>query len=484
MTVRVRYAPSPTGYQHFGNLRTAVFNYLFARKYGGVFVLRIEDTDRERSKKEYEDLIKEDFEWLGLKIDESPWHGGEYGPYRQSERLHIYEEHLERLVKENKVFKCFCEGEGEPEIEALKEKKQVVSPDPCRVLTPEDVKRFEKEGRPFCWRFATPRDTIIRFKDLVRGNVRVKASEVTDFVVIKQDGMPTYHFGVVVDDALMKITHVIRGRDHLTNTANHWLLYDALGYEKPTWCHISRTSKLKKREMLDALDHLEMGVRPKKPIPIIGYRKLGYLPEAIVNYSALLGWHPRDEVEKFNLDDKIEEFDTKDLTKGDSAFDISKFNWLSEKYIKEADVGRLSELARPFFGDADITPPEDKLYLRLIDALRGKCVMVSELPPRFVPFVGGVKPTEDGAGALKEPGAKEVLGLIVEKMEAKTDLKAEDFDPIIREVGEELGVKGKNLFFPIRSAIIGMPHGPMMSLYLEIFGKEEVLRRLRAGIGE
>ncbi|MHC4663973.1 MAG: glutamate--tRNA ligase [Planctomycetota bacterium] len=485
MTVRVRYAPSPTGYQHFGNLRTAVFNYMFARKQGGTFILRIEDTDLERSKKEYEEQIRADFEWLGLDIDESPWHGGEYGPYRQSERIDIYREHLEKLIKDGMAFKCFCDADEE-KVEAGKgsKKGKLSEPDPCRFLSAEDAARYEKEEKPYCWRFATPRDKVVRFKDLVRGDVRVKGSEVTDFVLLKKDGMPTYHFSVVVDDALMKITHIIRGRDHLTNTANHWLLYEALGFEKPTWCHISRTSKLKKREMLDALDNLEPGVRPKAPIPIMGYRKLGYLPEAVVNYSCLLGWHPRDEQEKFVFINKIREFNTKDLTKGDSAFDMAKFNWLAERYILEEEPAWLAKLARPFFEKAGVPVPEDAVFEKLLDALRGKCAMLSELPPRFLPFVSDVEPDEQANEALSDPKGKEVILAVAGKLEAASDFAPADFDNLIREVGEELELKGKALFWPLRSALIGTPHGREMPLYIEVFGKEGVVKRLRAAVGD
>jgi len=267
--VRVRFAPSPTGYLHIGNARTALFNYLFARKNNGVFILRIEDTDKERSKKEYEEGIIEDLRWIGIEWDEGPDVGGEYGPYRQSERLSIYREVADRLLKEGKAYKCFCTKE---EIE--KRTKGTGYDGKCRSLTEKEIEKFEKEGKEYVLRFKIPEKKKIVVNDLIRGKVEFETDFITDFIIMKSDNTPTFHFAVVVDDYLMKITHVIRGEDHLSNTPKHIMLFEAIGSEIPEFAHMSMTlgpdrTRLSKR-------HGATSVK--------AYKEDGYLPEAFFHH--------------------------------------------------------------------------------------------------------------------------------------------------------------------------------------------------------
>jgi glutamyl-tRNA synthetase len=449
-----------------GNIRTAVFNWMFAKKHGGAFILRIEDTDRERSKKEYERGIYEDLEWIGITPDESPVHGGDFGPYRQTERFEIYREQAEILRNMRNAYPCFCAPE---DLEARRKHAMEKGLSPgydnrCRGLSVEIVEQYIKEGKPYSLRFRVTGGRKVRVNDTVRGTVAWDTSEIPDFVIMKSDATPTYHFGVVVDDHLMGITHVIRGRGHLDNTALHIMLYDALGYPAPEYAHISHTRGLSKR---------------KGSENIRGYREAGYLGAAVLNYACLLGWYPRDEKEKFNPAERAAEFELSDLQKADSTFDHQKFNWLAGQYIRDLDADELARLAKPFFEKAGISDNNPEHYKKVIRVVQPRAKTLAELPAEAAAFYGIIEPGDEEKEILATEKAKSVLAALREKLASLDVLSPESFNSAIAEAGKEAGVKGKDLYFPIRAALIGRAKGLELKLVGPLLGKDECIRRLK-----
>jgi nondiscriminating glutamyl-tRNA synthetase len=338
--IRVRFAPSPTGPLHIGGARSALFNFLLAKKLGGKFILRIEDTDRERSSRESEVNIYESLKWLGMNWDEGPDVGGAYGPYRQMERLDIYQEYTQKLLAEGKAYYCYC-SEEELEKERQEALAQGGSPQysgKCRLLSAEGREKYEAEGRKPVVRFRVPEDKEIVINDLVRGEVAFQSEEVGDFIIVKSDGIPTYNYAVVIDDALMKISHVIRAEEHLSNTPRQILLYEALGFEIPQFAHIS---------LILGKDRSKMSKR-HGATSVVQYKEEGYLPEAVVNFLALLGWAPEGEAEIFSLEELIKEFSLERVAKNPAVFDMEKLRWINGIYLRECSLDKLTELALPY----------------------------------------------------------------------------------------------------------------------------------------
>ncbi|HHT9121209.1 MAG TPA: glutamate--tRNA ligase, partial [Candidatus Hypogeohydataceae bacterium YC41] len=337
--IRVRFAPSPTGLIHLGNARTALFNWLFARHNEGVFILRIEDTDVTRSDPYYTELIMEDLRWLGTDWQEGPDVGGPYGPYVQSQRLAIYKGFAEKLLKEGKAYPCYC---TQSELEERRKAALARGRPPrydnrCRNLSESEKKSFEAHGRTPSLRFKIPGGKLA-FEDIIRSKCEFNLDVLGDFVIMKAEGTPSFHLAVVVDDALMKITHVIRGEDHLSNTPLHLLLFEALGYPGPHYAHLPMIAG----EEGDPLS------KRAGAFSIQDYRRLGYLPEALVNYMLLLGWSPRQRKEKITLEEAVEKFSINNISRSPAHFDRKKLDWLAEKYLREADPERLTELIIPF----------------------------------------------------------------------------------------------------------------------------------------
>ncbi|HHT9130309.1 MAG TPA: glutamate--tRNA ligase, partial [Candidatus Brocadiaceae bacterium] len=317
--VRVRFAPSPTGLLHIGNARMAIFNWLFAKRHDGIFILRIEDTDAARSDKKYMDQLIEDLHWLGLTWQEGPDVGGQYGPYLQSERLHIYHDFCQKFLKEGIAYRCYCTPE---ELEERRRIAKLTGRPPrydnrCRELTDKQKKAFETSGLNFTIRFKVP-DELVIFDDLIRGTCQFNMSLIGDFVIMRSDETPSFHFAVAADDTLMNITHVIRGEDHLSNTPCHILLFNALKTPSPQFAHLSLTM---------GADRTLLSKR-HGAFSISEYRKLGYLPEALLNYMMLLGWAPKNKKEKFTVEDIINTFEIRDMSKASSVFDQQKLDWL------------------------------------------------------------------------------------------------------------------------------------------------------------
>lgn len=474
MTVRVRFAPSPTGHLHIGGARTALFNYLFAKKHKGTYILRIEDTDRSRNKENAEAGFIEGFKWLGLSWDEGPDVGGAYGPYRSMERLDIYREYIEQLLAEGKAYRCYCtkeELEAEKE-EMVKEGKIPRYSGKCRHLCEDDRQKYEAENRSFTIRFRVPdEEETLSFHDLIRGDVSFSSQEMDDFVIVKSDGIPTFHFAVTVDDGLMKITHVIRGEEHLSNTPKHILLFKAFNFPVPQFAHIPLIlnedgKKLSKRDE-SILQFIEQ------------YRDLGYLPEAVNNYLALLGWSPAGEYaeqEIFSMGQLIEQFSLERISKAGAIFDPEKLAWMNGQYIKAADVDRLTNLAQHYL--AHLQLPEERIRELVLLFQTGMNAVSEIVDLSNIFFQDDVTYDEEAKEILTGESVSTVLPAFKEKLLVLEDYNADVIKQTLKAVQKETGYKGKQLFMPIRVAATGQTHGPDLNQTLYLLGKEKVIRRL------
>jgi nondiscriminating glutamyl-tRNA synthetase len=469
--VRVRFAPSPTGHLHVGGARTALFNWLFARHSRGTFVLRIEDTDQNRSTVESESAVLEDLKWLGLDWDEGPGVGGPHGPYRQSDRLPTYVEHAERLLADGSAFHCYCtDGELEEKRKAALAAGKVPQYDgTCRELTDDERREREAEGRAPTIRLRAPvKDVAV--SDLVRGEIEFRKEMLGDFVLMKSDGTPTYNFAVVVDDALMRITHVIRAEEHLPNTMRQVLLYEAMGYEPPAFAHVSLIvdkdrSKLSKR---------------RGATSVAEFREQGYLPGALLNYLALLGWSPPDSEELMKVPELVAKFELSRVSASPAAFDEDKLDWVNSHHIREEPLADVTVLAMPFAEEAGLLEPDFGRFEEMVELARDGLKRLSDLPEAIAFFYDGHYETESEAAGWTSSGpAKQVLAATVSRLKADgSELSAASFKAALKEVGAELGVKGKDLFMPVRSALTGRTHGPALGEIAALLGRRLVVERL------
>jgi glutamyl-tRNA synthetase/nondiscriminating glutamyl-tRNA synthetase len=459
--VRVRFAPSPTGQLHIGNVRTALFNWLFARQKGGTFILRIEDTDVERSEARYETQLLEDLKWLGLDWDEGPDVGGPYPPYRQSDKMDVYRAYAERLIQEKKAYYCFCTAEElEREREqALKEQRQPIYSGKCRGLAPDEVARRRSAGEPAAIRLQIPEHPI-RFHDIVRGDVEFSNEVVSDPIIVRSGGMPVYNYVVVIDDADMKITHVVRGDDHISNTPKQVAVYEALGLPVPEFAHLS-TILGPDRERLS---------KRHGATSVANFREMGILPEALMNYLALLGWAPTGgDREIFPKDELIKEFSLERVTPSPAIFDTEKLHWLNRHYIKQSPPERIHAMGIGFLQRAGLLPASLTESVsgwadKLIDLLAPYVDQMDQLPQR-----AGIIFKHDPAAALAQPENAEtfasekaaaVVKAFAQRVAGESPLTPERFKAIMNEIKTEAGVKGKNLFHPVRIALIGSHSGP------------------------
>ena len=473
--VRVRFAPSPTGFLHIGNARTALFNWLFSRHVGGTFVLRIEDTDVVRSEEKYTRGIMEDLRWLGIEWDEGPAVGGPYGPYIQSERLELYRKLSEELYRRGKAYPCYCTPE---DLAARRKSARASGKAPrydnrCRTLSEKERKSLEAEGRPSALRFIVP-DKIITVDDLVRGQCEFDLSLFGDFVIMKPNGTPSFHFAVVADDGLMKITHVIRGEDHLTNTPLHILLFEALGYEPPIFAH------------LPLIKGEEQEVLSKRfgDFSINNLRKRGYLPEALVNYMLLLGWSHGEKKEKYTIDEAVKRFDILNVSRSPAAFNAKKLDWLAGQYMCEKELDALTELAVPYLQDAALLPSEKdhidyERVGRIVDAVRPGLHCLSQIPKEADfffkrPIMGG-----EAAAALSTECAQNIISKIINCLGRHKSFSSEDFKELRATISRDLNVTAKDVMMTLRLALTGRPHGPELYSVISILGMEETINRLK-----
>ncbi|MEN3338265.1 MAG: nondiscriminating glutamyl-tRNA synthetase [Acidobacteriota bacterium] len=462
--MRVRFAPSPTGQLHVGNARTALFNWLLAHGKDGTFILRIEDTDTERSTRESETSILEDLRWLGLDWDEGPDVGGLHGPYRQSERVHLYASYANELIAGGLAYYCFCspgklEDDRKGDLAAGRPPKYHGT---CRDIPPDEARERMAAGERPVIRFAVPENVEVSFQDLVRGEVSFSSDVIGDPVLVRSDGRPAYNFAVVVDDAVMEITHVIRGEDHISNTPRQVLLYQALGFTQPEFAHLS---------LVMGPDHTPLSKR-HGATSVAEFRARGYLPEALVNYLALIGWSPGGGQELLPIEELARRFALEDVGHSAGIFDQEKLGWMNRHYMKEASPARLAaETVRYFLARGYLRRRTDEGMEYLISALPmavGSVDRLDEIPDRLK-FLFEFDPAaslarEDVAGVLHEPGARAVIEALPLELAEAGPLDRETFREAAARVRQRTGQKGKSLFHPIRIALTGQAGGPELDL--------------------
>jgi nondiscriminating glutamyl-tRNA synthetase len=473
MSVRVRFAPSPTGSLHVGGARTAYFNWLFARQHGGVLVLRIEDTDVERSSADSETGVLDDLRWLALDWNEGPDTGGPHGPYRQSERLGLYRERAEHLVAQGAAYPCFC---TDAELESRRAAALAAGRPPhydgrCRVLSAAEREALRRESRPESIRFAVPPGERV-LQDRVRGEVRFPEGVVGDFVLLRSNGLPTYNFACVVDDAGMRISHVIRAEEHLSNTPRQLMLYQALGADPPEFAHVP---------LILNRDRSKMSKRSgEAAVAVADWRDAGYVPEALLSYLALLGFHPGDEREVLSRAELLEAFALERVGKSGSVFDADKLRWMNAHVLHHADGARLDGWAGAFLPDAARALPEARRRA-LLEAVRGNLATLADLPRELAPFVDPALEFESEAlAALAAPRAGELCEALAGALEGLAEWSGEQVKSAVQSLGKTLGLKGRELFQPVRAALTGRTHGPELPLIAELLGRERCVARLRA----
>ncbi|KGK91036.1 glutamyl-tRNA synthetase [Desulfosporosinus sp. HMP52] len=478
MEIRVRFAPSPTGPLHIGGARSALFNYLWARKNKGTFIVRSEDTDLERSSRESEHNILQALRWLDIQWNEGIEVGGEHGPYRQTDRLELYKDYQERLLADGHAYYCYCsEEELEQERQSLIAKGETPRYlGKCRNLSTEQREAFELEGRKPVIRFRVPEGQAIHISDKVRGDVVFDSNGIGDYVIVKSDGIPTYNFAVVVDDITMSITHVIRGEEHLSNTPRQVLIYQALGSPVPEFAHISlilntEGGKMSKRDGDTA---------------VIDYQQKGYLPEAIVNFIALLGWAPTGEEEFYTLDELAKEFSLDRVSKSPAVFDRHKLDYINSHYIKAASPERLAELAMPHLEELGILPSDQRSVeqqqwlVSFIKAIAEKISYLAEVKDYIHYFHGDtpLEPQSDALEVLKGEQVPSVLAMFKEKLQGAEILSAETVKVILKQMTKELKLGGKFVYMPVRIALTGQMHGPELYDIIPLLGLKNVLGRI------
>ncbi|AOV06498.1 glutamate--tRNA ligase [Sporosarcina ureilytica] len=476
--VRVRYAPSPTGHLHIGNARTALFNYLFARNQGGKFIIRIEDTDASRNIEGGEESQLTYLKWLGLDWDESIDVGGEYGPYRQSERNDLYKKLYDELLEKELAYKCYCTAE---ELEAEREAQSANNEMPrysgkCRHLTAEEQEALAAEGREPSVRFAVPKGKVYTFKDLVKDNVSFESDGIGDFVIVKKDGVPTYNFAVAVDDHYMEITHVLRGDDHISNTPRQQMIYEAFGWEAPTFGHMTLIVNESRRKL---------SKRDESIIQFIEqYEELGYLPEALFNFIVLLGWSPEGEEEIFSIEELVSIFDADRLSKSPAVFDKDKLTWMNNQYVKKLSTEQVIELALPHLQKAGALPmeltDEQRQWAHDLIALYHEQLSygaeIVELTAQF--FKDAIEYDEAAQKVLAGEQVPEVMAALKAQFEALETFDAASVKSAIQAVQKETGQKGRNLFMPIRVVTTGETSGPELPAAIALVGKENALARV------
>lgn len=477
--VRVRYAPSPTGHLHIGGARTALFNYLYARANGGKFIVRFEDTDQTRHVETGVDNQLNGLRWLGIDWDESLDIGGDYGPYRQMERLPLYLPFVDRLLADHRVYYCYC---TEEELDRERKEQEERGETPrysgrCRHLTPEQAEAFRAEGRKPTLRFRVPEDQTIVIEDEVRGRVEFDSNGIGDFIIARPDGIPMYNFAVVLDDHLMDITHVIRGEEHLSNSPRQVLIYEALGVTPPKFAHLS---------LILNTDRKKMSKRDESIIQFVQqYEELGYLPEAVLNFIALLGWSPQGEEELLGREELIEQFGLDRVSRSPAVFDMDKLNWMNNTYIKKADPARIYELALPHlqkagYLPAELTPEQSEWAQALVALNQERLQYAAEIVDHAALFFQELAEYDDEANALlAEEHVPVVLASFLKQVEQAETLRPEDVKALLKSVQQETGFKGKQLFMTTRVALTGQMHGPDLNQTIYLLGKEKVAERLR-----
>ncbi|MDO5714652.1 MAG: glutamate--tRNA ligase [Tissierellia bacterium] len=481
--VRVRFAPSPTGYLHIGGLRTALYNYLFARKEQGTFVLRIEDTDRTRFVEGAIENLIQSLQWAGVDYDEGVFvedgeivQKGEYGPYIQSQRLDIYKKYVDQLIEQGDAYYCFC---SKDRLDKVREEQKIKGQIPkydglCRGIPIEEAKKRIEEGEEYVVRLKLPHNKDITFHDAVRGNITINTDEIDDQVLMKSDGFPTYHMAVVVDDHLMKITHIVRGEEWLSSTPKHIMLYEAFGWEKPEYVHLPAVLNQDRKKLS----------KRQGDVSVEDFKERGYLPEGLINYLALVGWSSDDNEEILSMDQLIEKFTFDRVSKAGGIFDKHKLDWVNAHYIKEYPTERLTELAIPYLDKAGLFPASSaKGHMNwlntLIETVKDSLSRLEEVPDKTAFIFGDLEITEDEAlEVLKGEQVPELLDALEEELNSVESIDMEYAKGLMKKIQKKTGIKGKNLYMPTRAAISGNIHGPELQNIIYLLGKKKMLKRI------
>lgn len=480
--IRVRFAPSPTGYLHIGGLRTALYNYLHARQQNGKFILRIEDTDRTRYVEgAIENLIHE-LEWAGLSIDEGvvledgkPVDRGDAKPYIQSERVEtgIYNQYIDELLEKGYAYYCFCSKER---LDQVKNQQRADGMMPkydglCRGVSLEEAKKRVAAGEEYVIRMKLPANTDIKFNDLIKGNISINTDDMDDQVLIKSDGFPTYHFAVVVDDHLMKITHVIRGDEWLTSTPKHIFLYEAFGWDVPQYVHMPTVLNKSGKKLSKRHDD----------VSVADFRNMGYLPEGLINYLALIGWSPESNEEILPMDELIRQFSFDHVSKSGAIFDREKLDWVNGHYIRALSVEELAEKIKPYlvekgFVEEDIDPERLNLITQTFQESISKLSDVIEQSAFLFEDITIME--EDAKEMARGEQVPELVKAFKEELSEIDTVDQEFAKTVMKKIQKKTGIKGKNLYMPVRAILSGTVHGPELVNIIEILGKEEIIKRL------
>lgn len=483
--VRLRFAPSPTGYIHIGSIRTALYNYLFARRNNGKFILRIEDTDRTRYVEGAIENLIDSLHWAGVEYDEGVFvedgkiiQKGEYGPYIQSERLNIYKEYIEQLIEKGYAYYCFCTKER---LDKVREEQKIKGLAPkydglCRSISLEEAKERIANGEEYVVRLKLPANRDIKFKDLVRGDITINTDDLDDQVLIKSDGFPTYHLAVVIDDHLMGITHIVRGEEWLPSTPKHVYLYEAFGWEKPTYVHLPTVLNKERKKLSKRHGDVAVG----------DFREKGYLPEGLINYLALVGWTPESNEELFTMDELIEEFSFDRVANAGGIFDVDKLDWVNGHHIRNYDLDKLTKIAIPYLKEAEFIDDkfiEEKFdwIKTLVETVRESLSKVSEIVDKVgVFFNNKIEPeNEEALETLKGEQVPELLNALKEELNNIDEIDQEFAKTIMKKIQKSTGIKGKKLFMPTRIALTGNNHGPELVNIIYLLGKQNILDRIK-----
>jgi len=475
--IRVRYAPSPTGYIHIGNLRTALYNYLFARHNGGEFIVRIEDTDRTRYVPGAVENLINTLNWAGLDYDEGPEKGGAFAPYYQSERLSIYKERAYFLIKNKKAYYCFCTPER---LTQLREEQKKINNDTrydkhCLHLSEEEIQKNLSDGVPYVIRLNVEPGIKIAFKDIVRGDVEFMSDIIDDQILIKSDGFPTYHLANIIDDHLMEVSHVIRGEEWLPSAPKHILLYQAFGWEPPLFAHLP---------LLLNPDRTKLSKR-QGDVAVEDYRKKGYLKEALINFIALLGWTAGDDKEIYSFDELVKSFSLERVNDSGAVFDIEKLNWLNEEHLRakpDSEIAAMlrDELQHTKYAKDDYT---DEYLVNVIEAMKPRITFVKDIYEK-APYFFEEPTTYEEASVKKgwKANSPDILKKFAEKISAIDNPKKEDYEKAIADTATDMNVGKGNVIHPLRLATSGVSGGPGINDICYIIGKEKVEERIKRAV--
>ena len=469
--VRVRFAPSPTGYLHIGGLRTALYNYLFARHTGGTFILRIEDTDRTRIVPDAMENLIHTLQKLDITFDEGPIIGGNYGPYIQSERLDLYRKEAQKLLDAGFAYRCFCTPETLAQMRAEQQAKgEFVKYDRrCLNLTPAEIEAKLAKGEPYVLRLKMPETRTFRFNDIIRGEVEMDSAQSDDQVLIKSDGYPTYHLASVVDDHYMDISYVIRGEEWLSSMPKHLWLYECFGWTPPQWVHLP---------LILNPDRTKLSKR-MNDVAVEDYLERGYLKEAIINFVALLGWHSADNREIFSLEELCQEFTLERVNKSGAIFDLNKLNWMNGWYLRNLPLDTIVERSKPYFEKEHLSIPDSDKLTKIVATARERCTLLSDLVQYSKMFLCPQPLSTESLDFLKKEDSRKVLSWFQSHLPSGGDIDAEQLNQLVQQGIKDLGFKGKAFYKPLYLALLHQDHGPELPAIFSILGLKEVHHRIQ-----